>query len=273
MPNALAITVPGMERTLEAYLALPPGGKGPYPGVVVVHEIFGPDAHIRSVAERFADAGYAAMAPNLFTGEIQRLLTPSAVATSMMFLRSLPPEVQRDPVAIRSKVHERPAEERKALEAMLRIQDPAQQRTFGEDLVEVAETLRRRPEVDPKLVGALGFCFGGSMTGLLACLDPHLAAAVIFYGQNPPAGLIPSIRCPVLGHYGGDDRRITDTVPTLVKEMAEADVPFDHYVYPGAPHAFFNDSRAELYRPEAARLAWDRTLRFFEKTLVDHPME
>src|SRR5580658_6174827 len=232
MPSGQTLMVPGKDRTLEAYLALPPGGKGRSPAVVVIHEIFGTDPFVRSVADRFAAAGYVALAPNLFTGEIQRLLTPEAVGASMGFLRSLPPEVLRDPSAIQAKVLERPAAERPALEAIFRIQDPGQQRKFGHDLVEVAEFLRKRPEVDAKRVGALGFCFGGGMTGLLACLDPHLAAAVIFYGNNPPADLIPSIRCPVLGHYGGEDHRITDTVPALVKEMAEADVPFDHYVYP-----------------------------------------
>jgi carboxymethylenebutenolidase len=269
MPGAQALMVPGKDRTLEAYLALPSAPKGRSPAIVIVHEIFGPDAFIQSVAERFAAQGFVALAPNLFTGEIQRLLTPAAVGASMGFLRSLAPEVQRDPAAIQAKIREQPAEQRPALEAIFRIQDPGQQRKFGHDLVEVVEYLRHRPEVDPKRVGATGFCFGGGMTGLLACLDPHLAAAVIFYGNNPPADLIPSIRCPVLGHYGGEDHRITDTVPALVKEMAEADVPFDHYVYPGAQHAFFNDTRPQVYKADAAELAWDRTLHFFEKTLTD----
>ncbi len=269
MATAQAIMVPGKGRSLEGYLALPPERKGPYPGVVVIHEIFGPDAHIQAVAERFADAGYVALAPNLFTGEIQQLLTPTAVTASMAFLRSLPPEVQRDPEAIQAKFREKPPEEQAVLQAIRAIQDPVQQRRFGEDLVEVAEFLRHRPDVDPERVGVVGFCFGGSMAGLLAGMDPHLAAAVVFYGNNPPKELIPSIRCPILGHYGAEDHRITDTVPALVKEMAEADVPFDHYVYPGAGHAFFNESRTTMYNAEAARLAWDRTLRFFEKNLVD----
>ncbi|HTT26350.1 MAG TPA: dienelactone hydrolase family protein [Thermoplasmata archaeon] len=269
MPRAQPIIVPTGERDLEAFLGLPVGGKTPHRAVVVIHEIFGPDAHIRSVVDRFATEGYVALAPNLFTGEIQGLLTPAAVTASMTFLRSLPPEVQRDPQSIRARIAERPPGEREALEAMFRIQDPSQQRRFGKELVEVAEYLRRRPDVDPRWVGAVGFCFGGSMTGLLAGMDPHLAAAVIFYGNNPPADLVPAIRCPVLGHYGGEDHRITDTVPELVKRMAEADVPFNHYVYPGAAHAFFNDARPTTYQPEAARLAWDRTLRFFEMTMGD----
>lgn len=267
MPPAKLVTVTGKDRTLEAYLALPsrPAPRGP--AVIVVHEIFGTDPHIRSVAERFASEGYVALAPNLFTGEIQKLLTPAAIGSSMGFLRSLPPEVQRDPAAIRAKILERPPDERVALEAMFRIQDPAQQRRFGEDLVEVARGLRQRPDVDPARIGSVGFCFGGAMSGLLACLDPALAGAVIFYGNNPPAELVPGIRCPVLGHYGGEDHRITDTVPALARQLQAAHVPFTPYIYPGAQHAFFNDSRPQVYQPEAAKLAWERTLAFYRSTL------
>jgi carboxymethylenebutenolidase len=264
--DPVALSIPGRGRTLDAFLATPLEGTGPFPALIVVHEVFGPDAHIRDVAGRFARAGYLTIAPNLFTGELQALLTPEAVTTAMGFLRALPPEILREPAKIQEKIRELPPEQQAGLTAIFRIQDPGQQRRFGEDLRAVAEWLRSRPDVVATRVGCLGFCFGGGMAGMLAGLDTNLAAAVIFYGNNPPAELILTTRAPVLGHYGSEDHRITDTLPALVQQMASAGVSFESYVYPGASHAFFNDTRP-VYHKESAELAWTRTLTFLDRTL------
>lgn len=256
------ISVPGDGRRLDGYLAVPSGGAPPRGAVIVVHEIFGPDAHIQAVIGRLADEGYLALAPNLFTGPIQKLLTPESIQAGIAFLRGLPPEVQRDPTRIRARISEEPEASRAPLAALFQIQNPDQLRRFGGDLVQVARYLRGRPDVDPRSVGSIGFCFGGGMSGLLSTLDFDLAAAVIFYGNNPPLDLVPKIRCPVLGLYGADDPRITDTVPELARAMEAAGVRFAYHIYPGAPHAFFNDTRPALYRPEAAQAAWALTLEF-----------
>ncbi len=251
-------------------MAEPEGTPGRRPAVIVIHEIFGPDAHIQVVAQRFAAEGFVALAPNLFSGEISGLLTPAAVTSGMTFLRSLPPEVQRDPAAIRARIQERPEGERKLLEALGRIQDPEEHGRFGEDLVGVAEFLRAQPTVDPHRVTSVGFCFGGGMSARLATRDPRLAGAVIFYGNAPPAVDLPGVRCPLLGLYGAEDARITDTVPDLVAATGRLGIPFSYHIYPGAPHAFFNDTRPN-YRPEAARDAWDRVLRFLRSPPVGGP--
>ncbi len=261
MQNA-PISVPGEGRTLEAYLALPEERTGPHPAVIVIHEIFGPDRHIQDVARRFAREGYIAIAPNLFTGEIQPLLTPEAIATGFGFLRGLPPEVQRDPAQIQARIAALPPEKRAALAALMKIQDPAQHAKFAQDLRAVARYLRGRSDVEPRKVASVGFCFGGAMSGRLACADPDLAAAVIFYGNAPPADQIPHIRCPLLGLYGAEDHRITDTIPKFAEEAKEAGVRLTYHIYPGAPHAFFNDTRVELYRAEAAVDAWKRVQAF-----------
>lgn len=260
-------SVPGNGRILDAYLSLPEDRLPRHAAVIVIHEIFGPDAHIQDVARRFAREGYVAIAPNLFTGEIQRLLSPQAVATAFGFLRSLPPEVQRDPAQIQSRIAERPPEERAQLAALMQIQDPAQHAKFAQDLKEVARFLRARADVEPTKVTSVGFCFGGAMSGRLACVDPDLAAAVIFYGNTPPSDLIPGIRCPVLGLYGGDDLRITDTIPKFAEEAKAAGVRLQYHVYPGAPHAFFNDTRPEMYRADAAADAWKRVNSFLQEEL------
>ncbi len=260
------VHAPGKDRELEAYLTVPEDRKGRGPAVVVIHEIFGPDAHIQDVTRRFAAEGYLALAPNLFTGEIQALLTPQAVATGFLFLRSLPPEVQRDPAAIQSRIRERPEEERRLLEALMRIQDPAMHRKFAEDLHEVADHLRQRDDVEPGKVGSVGFCFGGAMSALMAGADPKLAAAVIFYGNSPPDDVLARVKCPLLGLYGGEDHRITDTVPALAASAQQKGVRYTSHVYPGAQHAFFNDTRP-MYQAEAARDAWKRVLAFFGENL------
>ncbi|MFZ0699174.1 MAG: dienelactone hydrolase family protein [Thermoplasmata archaeon] len=261
MQNA-PISVPGENRTLEAHLALPEDRSGRRPAVIVIHEIFGPDPHIQDVARRFARDGYVAIAPNLFTGEIQRLLTPGAISTGFGFLRGLPPEVQRDPAQIQSRIAALPPEERASLAALMKIQDPAQHSKFAQDLLAVARYLRRRSDVEPTKVASVGFCFGGAMSGRLACVDPELAAAVIFYGNTPPSDQIPRIRCPVLGLYGAEDHRITDTIPNFATEAKNAGVRLTYHIYPGAPHAFFNDTRTEVYRADAAADAWKRVQAF-----------
>jgi carboxymethylenebutenolidase len=266
MQNA-PISVPGAGRTLEAYLALPEERAGPHAAVIVIHEIFGPDRHIQDVARRFAREGYVALAPNLFTGEIQRLLTPEAIATGFGFLRGLPPEVQRDPPQIQARIAALPPEKRAALGALMKIQDPAQHTKFAQDLRAVADYLRGRSDVEARKIASVGFCFGGAMSGRLASADPDLAAAVIFYGNSPPAEEIPRIRCPVLGLYGAEDHRITDTIPKFAQEAKEAGVRLTYHIYPGAPHAFFNDTRAELYRAEAAVDAWKRVQAFLRTEL------
>jgi carboxymethylenebutenolidase len=113
-------------------------------------------------------------------------------------------------------------------------------------------------------IASLGFCMGGSLSARLAARGAPLAACVIFYGENPPSEQIQNIRCPVLGLYGGDDHRLTDHVPAFATAMQRAGRSFEYHVYPGAPHAFFNDTRA-TYRAEAAADAWTRVLAFLHR--------
>jgi carboxymethylenebutenolidase len=253
-------------REIDCYLAFPSQIRGRGPAVVVVHEIFGVDHHIQDVAQRFAAQGYVAAAPNLFTGEIQALLTPANIALAMQAFSQAPPDLRRDPAKLAAFAASQPPERRPILEAFGKVGNPGVQAGFAQDLLAVTRHLRTLPEVDPARIGSVGFCFGGAMSARLATVDPELRAAVIFYGQNPPLEDVPRIHASVLGLYGAEDPGITGTVPALADAMKRSGKSFDFHVYPGARHAFFNDTRPS-YHAASAKDAWDRVLTFFAKTL------
>ncbi len=266
MPRTESIRIPSGSRELDAFLAIPDRGSERKPGVVVVHEIFGPDAHIQDVARRFADEGYVALAPNLFTGEFQKVLTPENVALAMQAFAQAPPDLRRDPAKLAAFAQSQPPERRPVLEVMGQVSNPAVQAGFAQELLACARFLRARPGVDPARTASVGFCFGGAMSARLATVDPELRAAVIFYGQNPPLEDVPKVRASVLGLYGGEDPGITGQVPQLAEAMKLAGRSFEYHVYPGARHAFFNDTRP-MYQAEAARDAWARVLAFYRANL------
>ncbi|MGB6501601.1 MAG: dienelactone hydrolase family protein [Thermoplasmata archaeon] len=262
-----SVKIAGRDRTIDCHLIFPGPGGAPRPAVIVIHEIFGPSDHMLDIGERFAREGYVAAVPNLFSGELEQILTPANIALAMQSFSQAPPGLRRDPAKLAEFAASQPAERRPALEAFGRISTPPVQAGFAHDLRAVADFLRRLPDVDPARLGAVGFCFGGAMAARLATVDPALRAAVIFYGQNPPLEDVPAIRAAVLGLYGGEDPGITDTVPLLAEAMRAADRRFTSHVYPGAKHAFFNDSRPANYQAEAAQDAWPRVLAFFRTEL------
>jgi carboxymethylenebutenolidase len=267
MAGAGAVKVPGEGRSLDAWLARPESPTGPRPAVIVIHEIFGADPHIRSVADRFAREGYVAIAPNLFSGELLSVLTPANVALAMKALSGAPPDLRRNPEKMASFAAGQPPEVRPVLTALGSVSTPEAHAGFARDLLAVARHLRTLPGVEPRRTGSVGFCFGGGMSARLATLDPELRAAVIFYGQNPPLADVPKIHAALLGLYGAEDPGITDTVPELASAMAQAGKSFRSHVYPGAKHAFFNDARP-MYHRESAEDAWERVLTFFRENLA-----
>jgi carboxymethylenebutenolidase len=204
-----------------------PKKKGKYPAVIVIHEIWGLVDHIKEVASRLASEGYAALAIDLFEGT-----TVSRLEQGM---------------EIREKFTE--------------------EKILG-DLHGGFKYLRSLDYVNPKRIGSVGFCMGGALSLLLACHNRDLAAAVVFYGRNPsPIDLVKNVSCPILGNYAGADMAITESDINLLKQtLTKYGKVFDIKIYPGAPHAFFNDTR-ESYRPEAAKDAWERTLGFYGKYL------
>jgi len=115
-------------------------------------------------------------------------------------------------------------------------------------------------------VGCMGFCWGGGMTNQVAVNAPDLTAAVPFYGSQPEAEDVPKIKASLLCHYGGLDTRINAGIEAFEAALKAASIEYKMYVYEGAGHAFFNDTGSR-YHKEAAALAWDRTIEFFNGKL------
>jgi carboxymethylenebutenolidase len=107
---------------------------------------------------------------------------------------------------------------------------------------------------------------GGGLSALLACEEPELAAAAVFYGSAPPAERVAKISCPVIAFYGEKDQRINAGIAAFQEAMRKSGKSFEHHVYPGASHAFFNDSRPS-YDVRASRDSFARLLDFFLKNL------
>jgi carboxymethylenebutenolidase len=214
------------EMRIPAYIVR--NKMGPANGsVLVIHEVFGLNDHIKSIADRIADEGYLALAPNFFV----RASEP-------------PPKDTSDMAALRKAASSIPNE------------------VAIKDMQAALDFLKTFSSVMPYTV-SIGFCMGGGYSYQLATHTKDLVGAVIFYGRTP-LELVPQVSCPLLGNFGELDQGIP---PEKVREfedaLRKAGKQADIKIYAGAKHGFFNDTRPEAYNAEAAADAWQRTLRFF----------
>jgi carboxymethylenebutenolidase len=274
----MAITTEKISQPgFSGYLARPERAPGPLPGIVVIQEAWGVDAHIEDVTRRFAAAGYLALAPDLFAQAENDGQRPAPFARERMaelqaFMNAAPPTVFADAGAREAALAKLPEAERarvgESLGALTAVMAPVRREGLLATVQAAVRHLREeRPETRGAKIGSVGFCLGGGLSVLLACRDPELGAAIIFYGNAPAVEEIPKIRCPVLGLYGGADQRITSQVPAFTEAMHAAGKRFEPVVYDGAGHAFFNDGRPP-YDVRAARDAFARVLAFFNDTLT-----
>ena len=134
-----------------------------------------------------------------------------------------------------------------------------------EDFLSAVDVLKHLPEGNGK-VGVVGFCYGGGIANFLATRVPDLAAAVPFYGAQPSADDAAKIKAPLLLQYAEKDERITSGWPAYEKALKAAGVKYQAYVYPGVEHGFNNDTTPR-YDEAAAKLAWKRTIAFFNEHL------
>ncbi|GGD18526.1 carboxymethylenebutenolidase [Aquisalinus flavus] len=204
-----------------------PQTKGPWPAVMVIHENRGLNPHIEDVAARVAQAGFLAFAPNM--------LSPYGGT----------PESQD---AARDMIYQIETE------------------TATNRLLAGLDYLRTMDAATGK-VGAVGFCWGGGQVNRLAVRDPQLDAAVAYYGSQADAADVPQIEAPLLLHYAGLDERINAGIEPYEAALKAAGKNYTIHMYEGVNHAFNNDANAARYDADAAALAWQRTIDFFEEHL------
>ena len=152
-----------------------------------------------------------------------------------------------------------PGDEDKARELFPKL-DQAKTR---EDFVAAVAFLKARPESTGK-VGAVGFCYGGGMVNHLATRLPDLAAGVAFYGSSPNVEDVPKIKAPLMIQSAETDPRINASWPAFEEALKTANVRYERHLYPGTQHGFHNDTTPR-YDAAAAKLAWERTVAFFNK--------
>lgn len=213
-------------------------------GLIVIHEVWGLTEHIKDVTDRFAAQGYLAYAPNLLSGtDIEAHVTP---------------ELQQDLFNPEKRNEVQP----KLRELMAPIQSPEFARLTLDKLQVVFDNLYDEQKVN-KIVGVIGYCFGGTYCYHLAANEPRLKAAVPYYGHaDLTEEQMSRIRCPILAFYGQNDARLIEQLPELEQHMKDTDVNFTCQVYENAGHAFFNDTNPYSYNKTAAQSAWGKTLTF-----------
>jgi carboxymethylenebutenolidase len=213
-----------------------PEGDGPFPGVVIYIEAFGVNDHFKRLTARFAEAGYAALTPDIFDGAIY----------SYDDLDN-------------------------AIGHLSRMDDDKVMAQTGQCL----DFLAARPEVDGDRVGVTGFCMGGRFAFLAnAALGGRFKAAVAFYGggigpvedfagRKTLLDRAPEMAAPITLFYGAEDQSILpDELGRIAEALAKANKRFTMTVFPGVGHGFFCEERAS-YDEEAADVAWRGTLHFF----------
>lgn len=211
--------------TREAYLTRP---SGTGPGLIVIQEWWGLVDHIKAVADRFAGAGFVALAPDLYHG--RSTTSPDEAGKFMMALN---------------------------------IAETAR------DLRGAADYLSGLDAVQPKKVGAVGFCMGGQLALFAACEHgDRIAAASDFYGIHPNVAIDPEkITGAIQAHFGKSDPYVKEAdARALVEKIKGAGKPIEAHFY-DAGHAFFNDTRPDAYSGADAELAWERSVGFFRKNL------
>ncbi len=204
-----------------------PKGTGKYGSVVVIHENRGLNPHIKDITRRIAKFGFIALAPDA--------LSPFGGT----------PENVDESRAMFSK-----------------IEAPKNLKNF----LNAFDYLKSRPQSNGK-TACVGFCWGGALTNRMAVNSPELRAAVAYYGGQPDAADVPKIKAKLMLHYAGLDARVNAGIPAYEAALKGAGTDYQLFIYEGVQHAFNNDTGGERYNPEAAKLAWSRTMELFNKTI------
>ncbi len=227
------IKITSKNGTFDGYLALP-DSDGPRPGVIVIQEVFGVNSHIQDVTRRVAEAGYPALAPDMFW--------PLQPGFDVGY-------------------GEADLEQARGLMGQMNVD------TAVEDVAGAIEALNARPETDAGKTGVVGFCWGGLMTYLVACrLNPTCAAS--YYGGRIVQFIdeAANMNNPVMFHLGEQDASIPMEQVEQIKATVAGKSGVVVHTYPEAQHGFHCDMRGS-YDEASAKQAWQRTTEFFRQHL------
>ena len=234
------------------------------PGVIVIHEAYGLNQQMRGVAQRYAENGYVAIAPHLFSRNPD-VMNEKNIESAMRHMWSLPPEKRRDPNAIQEVMKNASPMDRQVLQIFFTGREQMEEQ-MAKDLLNCVEYLKTVDSVNPDKLGITGFCLGGGLTYQVSTLYPF-SASVPYYGMNPrPIEAVGKINGPVLAFYAGEDDRINEGIPAVAEAMVKNKKDFAMKLYKGAQHAFFNETRP-VYNRVVAEDAWELTMQFFGKHL------
>ncbi|MBI1282614.1 MAG: carboxymethylenebutenolidase [Anaerolineaceae bacterium] len=218
------VNIPNGTPNLSGYFVYP-SGEAKFPGVVVIHEAYGLNDNIKDITRRFAEAGYAALAVDLFAGRNQ-MICMFRFFTNMLLFDSLNHSGIRD-------------------------------------LKTSLDWLEKHSKVEGGKIGAIGFCMGGSFAISWACSDSRLNVIAPFYSMNPrPLGAVERA-CPVVGSFPENDFSKNGGIK-LEAELTKHNIPHDIKIYPDSKHSFFNSPR-DVKEQAAADDSWSRILTFFRE--------
>ncbi len=225
-----------INNIVDVYLAKPEGDvKG---AIIVIHEIWGLNDNIKSIADRFTQEGYIAVAPNLMSDLDFSSVDPDQLAKDL-FTDNKREEAQA---------------------TLFKIIQPTTEASFQEkalnQIQHCFDYLYNIADVHQK-IAITGFCFGGTQSFSFATIEPRLKLALPFYGHlNRTIDQVKNIKCPVFAFYGQNDKTLVFDVPKIKDMMDQAGVPFNYKIYDNCGHAFFNDTNPMTYNKEAADDSW-----------------
>ena len=216
--------------TASGYLASPASGTGP--GVIVIQEWWGLIPQVKGVADMFAREGFNALAPDFYHGKAAQIGEPDKAQKLMMELN---------------------------------IEQAAK------DARGAARFVASHPKTSSKKIGVIGFCMGGMLALMTGTVASDVVGAVVdCYGvppqKKPDYAKLKGV--PVLGIFGGKDEHVVQALPGLEADLKAAGAPFEKVVYPNADHAFLNEQRTDVHRPDDAKDAWPKIISFLKQHLA-----
>jgi carboxymethylenebutenolidase len=223
------VSYPGKAGNLKAYIAHP-ASEGSRPVVIVVQEWWGLNENIKEIARRFANEGYFAIAPDLYSRQGNKVATDPNTAAQLM--------------------------------GGLKTADGV------EDLNSTISWIRAQKDTKSSKIGITGYCMGGTYATLLPCESKEISAAAPFYGEIPSDDKLKNLNCPMFYAYGANDGWIQrPDVERLASDLKKFGKKGEAKIYEGCDHGFFNDTRKDVYAPDAAKDAWQHTLKLFAENL------